>query len=61
MPNVLHLRVHPYWVGTLVIWVMIILAVLLAWAQRVPPEQRTGLTLIGPASRTAARAASAQK
>jgi SSS family solute:Na+ symporter len=56
LPNVLRLHVHPYWVGTFVIWVMIILAVILAWVQKTPPEQRPGLTLIGPAARAAKHA-----
>jgi SSS family solute:Na+ symporter len=46
IPNFLHLHVHSYWVSKLVIWVMIILALLLAWIQRTKPERRPGLTLV---------------
>lgn len=47
IPNFLRIHVHPYWVSTLVIWVMIVLALLLAWLQRTGPERRPGLTIAG--------------
>jgi SSS family solute:Na+ symporter len=46
LPNFLHIHIHVYWVSTLVIWVMLILALLLAWIQKTRPDSRPGMTLI---------------
>lgn len=46
IPNFLNLKVHAYWVSTLVICVMIVLALVLAWIQRVEPDRRPGMTLV---------------
>lgn len=47
-PNFLGIKIHAYWVSTLVIWFMIILALLLAWIQKSTPDTRKGMTLIYP-------------
>ncbi|AHF90967.1 sodium:solute symporter [Opitutaceae bacterium TAV5] len=47
IPNVLNIKIHAYWVSTLVIWVMIVLALVLARIQRVKPDRRPGMTLVG--------------
>ncbi|MGE9292481.1 MAG: sodium:solute symporter family transporter, partial [Puniceicoccales bacterium] len=46
IPNFLGIHVHAYWVSALVIWFMIVLALILAWLQKSPPEPREELVLI---------------
>ena len=50
IPNFLHIHIHPYWVGTFVVLVMIALAVILAKIQRTPPVEGEGMTIIGEPS-----------
>lgn len=45
IPNFLHLHIHPYWVGTFVVVLMIIIAVVLAFIGRAKPKDVDGLTL----------------
>lgn len=45
VPDFLGIKIHPYWVSTLVIYVLIVLALAISWIQRAPPESRKGLTI----------------
>lgn len=45
IPNFLHLNIHPYWVGTFVVVLMIVIAVVLSLFRKAEPQSVAGLTL----------------